>query len=318
MRQAGKWGEIPSKVSWAYFKTRLYESLASEGISPATIYEYKLAFRRYQDEVPIRYLGNLTAERLDYVRTRWGKKLGKWAIENHLRFIKAAMRRAEDWKWVGIQNWRVIQPLPVVHRKVYYSAEQLANVIEQSPEPYSLAMRLMGRAGLRAGEVVHLSWPDCDMENGFIHIKKKEGWGPKAKRQVCKDRVVPMKNDLWAHLRRTYDAQERPQGLIIGGSTRQLWYGVKKALTALGLPGFPHAFRHTLASHLHKARQDIKHIADILGHSSITTTAIYTHADQEDMKTTINQLPDLCTGFVRGSSSQGRSKKIDKDAKLPS
>lgn len=318
MRRAKKWGGIPNHVSWRFFKTRLYESLASEGISLDTIYEYKLAFKRYEDAIPIQYLEDLTAERLDYVRTKWGKKLGKWAIENHLRFIKAAMRRAENWKWVGMQNWRVIKPLPVVHRKVYYTAEQLAMAIEKSPEPYSLAMRIMGRAGLRVGEVTHLEWSDCDLDNGLLQIKKKDGWGPKAKRQVCKDRVVPMSDDLLAHLKDYYKAHGRPQGLILGGSTRKLWYEIKKALKVLGLPGFPHAFRHTLASHLHKARQDLKQIANVMGHSSITTTAIYTHTDQDDMKTTIKQLPELCTAFVRGSTSQERMKKNEKEARLPS
>lgn len=322
MRRSTKWGEIPQRVSWLYFKTRLFESLASEGVVERTIYQYELAFRRLEVEIPITYLEEISPERLDYARTQWSKKIKRWAAENHVRFIKAAMRRAEDWKFIKLQNWRIVRPLPRQHRKLYYDPSQLSEVISAAKEPWAIAMRLMGRAGLRAGEVLHLTWEDCDLKAETLHIRKKAGWQPKTKRQICKDRDIPISSDLLEHLKGFHKPYHALQDLILGGQTpirhNKFWYEIKKCLRAVGLKGYPHAFRHTLASHLSQANENLKQIGEIMGHSDITTTAIYVHSDDETRRKTISKLPSLSTAFVRGSASSQGIRRHTSSQHLPS
>lgn len=307
MWRSGRWGEMPRRVSWTYFKTRIYESLEAEGMVEGTIYQYKIAFRRLEAALPISYLNDVTPERLDLARTRWD--IATWAKESHVRFIKAAMRRAENWKLIGLQNWRVVKRLRPQHRKLYYDIDQLGSVIEKSPEPYSIAMRLMGRAGLRSGEVLHLTWGDCDFGAGIIRIRKKAGWQPKMK----KERDVPMSDDVMAHLKSFCKGRYEPHDLILGGirpmKHNKFWYHIKKHLRAVGLTGYPHAFRHTLASHLSQAGEDLKRVGDIMGHSDLATTAIYAHSNSDSMKKSIQKLPEICTGLVRGSTARGGKPK---------
>jgi len=55
----------------------------------------------------------------------------------------------------------------------------------------------------------------------------------------------------------------------------------------------PHKLRHTFASMLYYQTKDIKILQELLGHSNISTTQIYTHTDIEQKKQAIDKLPDL-------------------------
>jgi integrase/recombinase XerD len=141
--------------------------------------------------------------------------------------------------------------------------------------------------GCRASEVVGLKLADLYLDSAFCRCLGKGS----------KQRIVPLGRAAVAALR-DYLGESRglasdPQAVWVfvsrGGrrlSREMLWVIVKKYVRRKGLPGkvSPHTLRHSFATHLLSGGADLRTVQELLGHSSIGTTQIYTHVDRDRLK----------------------------------
>ena len=141
-------------------------------------------------------------------------------------------------------------------------------------------MELLYASGLRVSEVIDIKTTDLNADMGFIRVRGKGS----------KERIVPM-TDHVGRLLTSYIANERlillkdddVDALFITnrgkGFTRQgLWKTIKKyeMLSGIGKNITPHTFRHSFATHLIENGADLRAVQEMLGHSDISTTQIYT------------------------------------------
>jgi integrase/recombinase XerD len=133
--------------------------------------------------------------------------------------------------------------------------------------------------GLRLGEVLALTPPDIDSRRMALYVRAGKG---------KKDRNLPLPETLLQLLREQF-RQFRPVTFLFEGqrpgepySERSLQLVIKQAAERAGIrrPITMHMLRHSYATHLLEAGTDIRVIQDLLGHSSIKTTEIYTHVAQ--------------------------------------
>jgi integrase/recombinase XerD len=139
----------------------------------------------------------------------------------------------------------------------------------------AMALATAYGAGLRISEACRLQVEDIDSKRGLIHVRLGKGG---------KDRYVMLASRLLAALR-AYWIQARPEGewLFPGrkAGTHLSPAAVRKALreavkaTKLKKRITAHALRHSFATHLLEAGNDIRIIQVLLGHASIRTTARY-------------------------------------------
>jgi site-specific recombinase XerD len=148
---------------------------------------------------------------------------------------------------------------------------------------YALAV-CMGDLGLRAAEVAELTIDDVEETAGTLQV---------AAGKTRRGRILPMtqrvRQAIIAYLRRGRPASAdqhlflRHRTPIGGGVSRELIRGVVRRAFAKVIgceeQTGTHILRHTAATRLHRAGADIKRVADILGHRSIDTTAIYVKVD---------------------------------------
>jgi len=157
---------------------------------------------------------------------------------------------------------------------------------------------LMLDAGLRVGEVVQLSIDDLYFHNEpRYHLRIM---ATVAKNN--KERIIPLSKRIHdaieaMHIHYWSAADKYVNYYAFGAmnanthvTTRQVERIVRKAaMKSLGRPVHPHVLRHTFASRLMRTT-NARVVQELLGHSHLTTTQIYTHPNQEDLKTAIQSL----------------------------
>jgi integrase/recombinase XerD len=149
-----------------------------------------------------------------------------------------------------------------------------------------LAMiRLMLNAGLRASEVLFISLEDVDWISGKLHIKHGKG---------KKDRIVWVNEEDLNIIRKWKEIKPRSFLLFTtlkGNSIndRYLRAMVKRRAKIAGINKDvrPHLLRHTFATDLLRSTKNIRLVQKALGHTSLSSTMIYTHVYDEELETAL-------------------------------
>jgi integrase/recombinase XerC/integrase/recombinase XerD len=129
---------------------------------------------------------------------------------------------------------------------------------------------LLYSAGLRSQELVDLDLGDVDFEQELVRVRGKGG----------KERVVPLGEEAAYHVAR-YLRDARPA--LATGANDSLFLSARgrrlNTSTLRRLLRHPHALRHAFATHLLDGGADLRTIQELLGHSSLSTTQVYSHVD---------------------------------------
>jgi integrase/recombinase XerD len=129
--------------------------------------------------------------------------------------------------------------------------------------------------GLRRSELINLQLKDIDRSRGIINIRQSKG---------NKDRIVPLDLNCIKVIDRYID-KYKPANYLFNGQFSEKYSGesirsilaTSVKLAHLNKEVNPHKLRHSYATHLLEQGVSLRYIQNILGHSSSTTTEIYTH-----------------------------------------
>ena len=158
-------------------------------------------------------------------------------------------------------------------------------------------LELMYSSGLRCNEVINLKLNQIDFDNRIMKILGKGN----------KERLVPFSKDALESVLNYINGLRKELLLLSKNNTEYLFLNSKgEKLTPRGLEyiikiipskcgldlGFdlhPHVLRHSFATRLLENGADLRLIQELLGHSSIGTTQIYTHVSKQKMKEEYNE-----------------------------
>ncbi len=186
-----------------------------------------------------------------------------------------------------LENPKIDRNLP---SSLHY--EQVCRLLEQPDTKNYLGFRdrvimeLLYSSGLRASELIGLNRGDCYFDEFLIRLKGKGK----------KERVVPITKNasewLQAYLNHPerhvtidgHNAEQDKNAVFLNKlgtrlTPRSLDRNFERYLKATGIAGkvTPHTIRHTIATHWLENGMDLKTIQTMLGHTSLSTTTIYTH-----------------------------------------
>ena len=265
-------------------KQEIERFLDSPALSDATRRAYRVDVEEFGrwldrrgtrlDDVDVRVLADYATE-LGRARPR---KLAPATIGRKLAAVRAFLRHALGAERVPDASFAPKRPrrLPDAPRPQEVDGELDAL---EGTTPLAIRNRalveLVYSAGLRSQEAVDLDLADVDFEQELVHVHGKGD----------KERVVPLGEEA-SHRVALYVRGARPQ--LARGAENALFLSARgrrlDTSTLRRLLPHPHRLRHAFATHLLEGGADLRTIQELLGHSSLSTTQMYSHVDARRLR----------------------------------
>ena len=225
------------------------------------------------------------------------RQIGKRSIKRKMSSLKSF------YAWMYLQKKVDSDPFEYVHSPKathvlpdFFSEKEIDALLtanekrtDKLKDRDQALLMLMFASGLRASEVVNLTFNQVDFDNRIMKVSGKGN----------KDRLVPFTNSAKEAMLNYINGlrkdllKEDTKYIFLNSkgnkmTVRGLEYILDEIEAKTGLYGkiHPHMLRHSFATKMLNRGADLRTIQELLGHSSIETTSIYTHVAYENMKET--------------------------------
>ena len=290
--------ELEPSPAWAAAIEGYMVELTTRGSSPATIRAYRRDLLELADWAT---RGGLEPGGLAYRNLRgYAAELSSRGLARSSVARKLVAVRSFHTHLVAVggaeQNPADLLPTPKRESRLprVLAADELAAMLDRIPARTPLEVRdralleLAYSCGLRAEEIVSLDLGDPDFDSETLRVTGKGK----------KTRLVPVGEHAQQALRRYLETarhalepardeqalflSRRGRRLSTSDVRRRLGKWVREA--ALAGRVSPHTLRHSFATHLLEGGADLRSIQDLLGHSSISTTQVYTRVEASRLR----------------------------------
>ncbi len=191
-------------------------------------------------------------------------------VKNFLKFLQSEkiITKINLIKFESFNNTKKI-PKAIDKKKVFEIFKSLENSKLKNAHLYVTLLKLMYLSGLRVSEAIHLKWSDLNINEASLSIYGK---GLKERKvYLTRDFLNPLLK-LNKDSKYIFNINNKP--ISTRTINKFLSDSYKNNLIDLSLSS--HIFRHSFATSMLENKADIRHIQKLLGHSSISTTEIYT------------------------------------------
>ena len=274
--------------------------LIDKGYSNNTIESYKRDLEKFLEFNKNKDINNISNEDLKkYIKYLNTENLNEKSIARNISSIKSFYKFLVINKYID-SNVSEILYLPKIKKSLpnILTEEDIFKLLDIKPiDNFSYRnkamLELMYATGLRVSELINLKLQDIDLNQDIIRTFGKGS----------KERVIPIGDYAKEYLekyiykyRGNMLKREASEYLFLNNHgkqmTRQGFFKIiKKIAKEKGIHNdlSPHTLRHSFASHLLKYGADLRTIQELLGHSDISTTQIYTHITNEELKKNYNE-----------------------------
>lgn len=269
--------------------------LIDKGYSNNTINSYRIDLEKFLDYNKDKNINDISNEDIkEYVKWLKKNKLNEKSISRNISCLKSFYKFLVIEKFVkNNPSDSVIMPKIKKSLPNILTEEEVLKLLDvKLNDNFSYRnkamIELMYATGLRVSELVNLKLQDIDLNQDIIRTFGKGS----------KERIIPIGDYAIEYLKK-YINEYRPSMLKKNNSeylflnnhgnkmTRQGFFKIIKKIAkenGINKELSPHTLRHSFASHLLKYGADLRTIQELLGHSDISTTQIYTHVTNEELK----------------------------------
>ena len=277
--------------------------LANAGRSPRTLKNYSIALTHFFGYFDGREPAAITTDDLDEFFAAERKHLAtasvnltRAAVRGFYKYLLDSEKIVKDPSRL-IRDEKIVRTSPAIFSEA--QREALLNALDSAAGRRSgfAAMRdrmmilLAFNTGLRVGELVGLNIPDVDGRTTLEIIGK----GRRVRRIPLNRRAQGALKDylVW---RKALGSKERTalfvsrlgRRISVRSVQAQLKYWLRQAHIATDF--WPHIMRHTFGTEIYRRTRDLRTAQDLLGHSSPSTTKMYTHIVDKDLRNAVETL----------------------------
>ncbi len=248
----------------------------------------------YMQEHHISFKNIKRQDILNYLKDLKEGQISEKTISHHLTVIRSFYKFLLLEKIVSDNPAKLIE-LPKIRKSLpsVLTEEEVSKLLSFSPKNSyeyrnKAILELLYASGLRVSELIHLTFSDIDLEASMIRVYGKG----KKERLIPIGEYATMALKIYIENHRSFlIKKERSDYLFLNNHgkmiTRQGVFKMFKQLAKemkIQVNFSPHTLRHSFATHLLNHGADLRSIQELLGHSDISTTQIYTHVTSEKMK----------------------------------
>ena len=270
--------DIPKKLETLYMELRIRNY--SRGTIKSYIYRNQ-KFLNFIEKSPTEVTSSDIKDYLKHLTNRGSGPSERRQIIAALRFYYSEVLHRKFFK--NIKNPKMPQKLPIV-----LSREEVKRMINITKNPkHKLLIQLMYGCGLRVSEAVKIKIQDIDLDRKVLTVRSGKG---------NKDRQLPIPKSLIDDLRnsitlRKYLFEGRKRHITQKSAYEIVKNASKKAKIIKNVSC--HTLRHSFATHLLESGTNIRYIQELLGHSKLQTTQIYTKVSKSSLKKIKSPLDNL-------------------------
>jgi integrase/recombinase XerD len=209
----------------------------------------------------------------------------KWAYQQHLRLycgwlVETGRREDNPMTGLGLMKKPAGNPRPVKDPEV-------DRLIKTTTGPARMMILLAALTGLRVHEIAKIRGEDLDWDLWTLNLVGKGGKPANLYlvEQIQREAANYPRQGWWF----TKPARKRDEPPVVLNRT-DVWAAIHEAFERAGIRATPHMLRHAFATTLLRQGENIRMVQDLMRHSSLTSTQVYTQITDLDRAEAIKRL----------------------------
>ncbi|MEW6144156.1 MAG: tyrosine-type recombinase/integrase [Thermodesulfobacteriota bacterium] len=244
-------------------------------------------------------LSQITSHHIEKYKMMRLEEVAPRTVNIELRCLSHMFNKAVEWEYISDSPYKGIRQLTFQKKPPRFLAkDEVQKLLDHASNWLRPILVVMLNTGIREGERTKLRFKDIDFNKNriLIHSPKTKSYRAIPMNKEVKETLLRLK-DNFISLNSYVTSERKPhqKEYVFCNEDGSPVLKIKKALAnackKAGLKGVtPHTLRHTFASHLVMSGVDLNTVQRLLGHTSISTTLIYSHLTEDHLARGVERL----------------------------